>query len=123
MSFRQVLSTMLTLALLGLVAACGSQAGPAADQVEAALSEDTTTKASVAKETAPAAAEPQDASLTTETAAAKPTADKVALVKTGYKVGDRIPEFYVRPLDASKITSQQMLDGGRPVFLYFFETW
>ena len=73
--------------------------------------------------TTPAAAAAQAASWTAETTAGKPEADPVALVKPGYEVGDRIPEFYVRPLDESKITSQQMLDGGRPVFLYFFETW
>jgi hypothetical protein len=44
-------------------------------------------------------------------------------VKTGTKVGERLPEFSMRLTDGSTLTSEDLVTKGKPVFLYFFATW
>ena len=46
-----------------------------------------------------------------------------AEVKVGSSVGDRIPDFEIRLVDGSTVTSASLLSESRPVFLYFVATW
>jgi peroxiredoxin len=48
---------------------------------------------------------------------------RLSNIKTGTKVGERIPEFSMRLTDGSTLTSEDLVTEGKPVFLYFFATW
>ena len=44
-------------------------------------------------------------------------------MKVGTGVGEMPPDYYIQDLQHEKITSQDQLASGRPVFYYFFTTW
>ena len=44
-------------------------------------------------------------------------------VMVGTGVGEMPPDYYIQDLQHEKITSQDQLASGRPVFYYFFTTW
>lgn len=43
--------------------------------------------------------------------------------KIGHNVGDRAPDFTISFEDGAVQSSQELLDTGRPVFMFFFATW
>ncbi len=87
----QILAAVFLVGLLGIGPACSTQAPPAASGGEAAAS----------------SANPTLQSKTTD-------------VKIGTKVGQRVPEFTMRLTDRSQVTSGDLLENDKPVFLYFF---
>ena len=66
---------------------------------------------------------PTAPSLATEPSPAPPPPSPRASVKIGSSVGDRIPDFEMRLVDGSTVTSTSLLSESRPVFLYFLATW
>ena len=47
----------------------------------------------------------------------------VEVVEVGYEVGLRAPEFGMSLLDGSRVTASSIVDGGKPVLLYFHATY
>lgn len=47
----------------------------------------------------------------------------LAYTGTSTKTAPQSPAFAMSFVDGSKVTSDQLLGEGRPVFLYFFATW
>ena len=43
-------------------------------------------------------------------------------IEVGAEVGDRIPHFTLGLVDGVTISSEQLMDNGRPTFLFFFAT-
>ena len=43
-------------------------------------------------------------------------------IEVGAEVGDRIPHFTLGLVDGVTISSEQLMDDGRPTFLFFFAT-
>ena len=106
---------LAVLAMLILVAACGSEpveptAAPA--PTDTAVPQPT---AQQAPTTAPPTAAPP-----TETPA--PQADD-STPEVGIAVGNLAPDFKLRLADGSELTSAQLREEGRPVFLYFLTSW
>ena len=100
---------LAALALLTLVTACGSEP-----------------------------AEPTAAPAPTDTAVPQPTAQQATAVpptetpapqtgestpEVGINVGNLAPDFKLRLLDGSELTSAQLRGEGRPVLLYFLTSW
>ena len=50
-------------------------------------------------------------------------APEVEVVEVGYEVGLRAPEFGMSLLDGTKVTTSSIVDGGKPVLLYFHATY
>lgn len=48
---------------------------------------------------------------------------EVEAVEVGYEVGLRAPEFGMSLLDGSRVTTSSIVDGGKPVLLYFHATY
>ena len=48
---------------------------------------------------------------------------EVEVVVVGYQVGLRAPEFEMSLLDGSSVTTSSIVDGGKPVLLYFHATY
>ncbi len=48
---------------------------------------------------------------------------EVEVVEVGYEVGLRAPEFGMSLLDGSRVTTSSIVDGGKPVLLYFHATY
>ncbi len=48
---------------------------------------------------------------------------EVEVVEVGYQVGLRAPEFGMSLLDGSRVTTSSIVDGGKPVLLYFHATY
>ena len=48
---------------------------------------------------------------------------EVEAVEVGYQVGLRAPEFEMSLLDGSRVTTSSIVDGGKPVLLYFHATY
>jgi hypothetical protein len=44
-------------------------------------------------------------------------------INIGSNVGDRIPDFAIKLVDGSTVTSAELLAQRQPTFLFFFETW
>ena len=57
------------------------------------------------------------------TSSGSATESRSSNVKVGTRVGERVPEFAVRLADRSRLTSEDLVSTGKPVFLYFFTTW
>ena len=103
------------LALLVLGAACGSEP---AEPTAAPAPTDTAVPQPTAQQapaTAPATAVPP-----TETPA--PRADEPT-PEVGNAVGNLAPDFKLRLVDGSELTSAQLREEGRPVLLYFLTSW
>jgi hypothetical protein len=63
-------------------------------------------------------------SCTASTPAAPPAAAPAPVqVSIGHEVGDRIPSFEMGLADGSVVASAELLNEGRPVFLFFMATW
>ena len=48
---------------------------------------------------------------------------EVEVVEVGYQVGLRAPEFGMSLLDDSRVTTSSIVEGGKPVLLYFHATY
>ena len=106
---------LVVLALLILGAGCGSEpAEPTAAPAPTGTAVPQPT-AQQAPTTAPATAVP-----TTETPV--PQAGESA-PEVGINVGNLAPDFKLRLVDGSELTSAQLRDEGRPVLLYFLTSW
>lgn len=106
---------LAALALLILGTACGSEpAEPTAAPVptDTAVPQPT---AQQAQTTAPATAVPP-----TETPAPQTGESNL---EVGNAVGNLAPDFKLRLVDGSELTSAQLREEGRPVLLYFLTTW
>ena len=105
---------LAALALLVLGAACGSQfTGPApADTPVPQVTRTTPTP--------PATAIPPTPAPPTEPPA--PQAGE-STPEVGNAVGNLAPDFTLRLLDGSELTSTRLREEGRPVFLYFLTGW
>ncbi len=106
---------LATLSLLVLGTACGSE--PAEPTVAPAP-----TDTAVPQPTA------QQAPTTTPPTAAPPTETPAPQVdesapEVGIAVGNLAPDFKLRLQDGSELTSAQLREEGRPVFLYFLTSW
>lgn len=75
--------------------------------------------------TAPAAqtAESPPAVQKTIPDASSSSGSEVEVVEVGYEVGLRAPEFGMSLLDGSRVTTSSIVDGGKPVLLYFHATY
>lgn len=106
---------LAALALLTLVTACGSEpAEPAA----ATAPTDTAVPQPTAQQAptiAPATAVPPTETPAPQTGASTP--------EVGINVGNLAPDFKLRLVDGSELTSSQLREEGRPVLLYFLTTW
>ena len=51
------------------------------------------------------------------------SSSEVEVVEVGYQVGLRAPEFGMSLLDGSRVTTASIIDGGKPVLLYFHATY
>ena len=69
------------------------------------------------------AVESAAAPLPTASIAATKVEPQTDIVEVGYEVGMRAPEFGMSLLDGTKVTSSDLADDGRPVFLYFHATF
>ena len=107
-------ATILLMACLMAIAGCGASSETASDangaiparQQGASIAPSQTANPAPSASVAPA-----------------PTTKPVAEVKTGNSVGNRVPDFEIRLVDGSAVTSASLLSEGRPVFLFFFATW
>ncbi len=61
------------------------------------------------------------ASTPTTTATGTPTATPES--GPGYRVGERAPGFSFTTTDGQTVTLTSLLEEGRPVVLFFYETW
>jgi hypothetical protein len=106
---------LAVLALLVLGAACGSE--PAEPTAAPATTDTAVPQPTVqqAPTTTPPAPVPP-----TETPA--PQADE-STPEVGNAVGNLAPDFKLRLLDGSELTSMQLREEGRPVFLFFLTGW
>ncbi len=59
----------------------------------------------------------------TDVAPTVESAPQAQTVDVGYEVGMRAPEFGMSLLDGSKVTTSDLADEGKPVFLYFHATF
>ena len=48
---------------------------------------------------------------------------EVEVMEVGYQVGLRAPEFGMSLLAGSRVTTSSIVDGGKPVLLYFHATY
>jgi hypothetical protein len=64
-----------------------------------------------------------DESMTSQDGTDDDTAVYEPAVMVGTGVGEMPPDYYIQDLQHEKITSQDQLASGRPVFYYFFTTW
>ena len=106
---------LAVLALLILGAACGSEP---AEPMAAPAPSDTAVPQPTAQQaptTAPSTPVPP-----TETPA--PQAGE-STPEVGNAVGNLAPDFTLRLLDGSELTSAQLREEGRPAFLYFLTGW
>ena len=108
---------LAALALLVLGGACGSD--PVEPTAEPAPAD---TPAAQAAQPAP------DSTAITPPAPAPPTETPAAQAgestpEVGIAVGNLAPDFKIRLLDGSELTSAQLRDEGRPVLLYFLTSW
>ncbi len=71
---------------------------------------------SSAATTPPATAPSQETGLSPEPT---PTVE----LEVGGQVGNRAPEFTVKLADGSQATLASLLEGGKPLLLYFMATW
>ncbi len=108
---------LAALALLVLGAACGSEpTGPA--PADTPVPQMTRTAP-----TPPATAiPPTPAPTATPTETPAPQADE-STPEVGNAVGNLAPDFTLRLVDGSELTSAQLREEGRPVFLYFLTGW
>ena len=128
------------LLLMGIVLAVGTALGcgaaPASQTTDSASAPQSTVSAPTVK-TTESGSMPQttDSAPTTKAIerapAPQPTASVAAtksepqaeVVEVGYEVGMRAPEFGMSLLDGTKVTSSDLANEGRPVFLYFHATF
>ncbi len=108
-----VLLAVLSLLILG--AACGSEP---AEPTAAPAPTDTAVTQSTAQQT-PATAPPTPVP---PTEAPAPQVDD-STPEVGNAVGNLAPDFTLRFLDGSELTSMQLREEGRPVFLFFLTGW
>lgn len=95
------------VALLAIGAACGS--GSAPEETASATPIEVPATVTPAGAQVPAATDP-------------PTAGP-AEVKAGNRVGNRAPEYALSLADGGAVTSESIVSGNRPVFLFFLATW
>ena len=131
---RSELLKMAALAAvaIALFAACGTDAAsePPRREAQAQAPEPPTPGASqLPAVEAVAQAEPGPVrstavaeSPTTEPAEAESSPVPVA-AKTGAGVGDRVPEFELKLVDGSIVSSEELTGRERPVFLFFHASW
>ena len=106
---------LATLSLFVLGTACGSEP---AEPTAAPAPTDTAVPQPTVQQ-APTTAPPTSAP-PTETPA--PKADE-STPEVGIAVGNLAPDFKLRLADGSELTSAQLREEGRPVFLYFLTSW
>ena len=118
------------LPLLGLAAftvvllGCGT--APAAQTAEIETASVASKVASVntqPAESAPAANVLKSESSPQESTQAKESKPEPEVVEVGYKVGMQVPEFGMSLLEGNRVTSANLLEEGKPVFIYFHATW
>ena len=56
-------------------------------------------------------------------APAQTPASEAGAVRVGTAVGDRAPDFTLRLVEGTEVSSAGLLREQRPVFLFFFTTW
>lgn len=95
------------VALLAIGAACGSASAP--EETASATPIEVPATVTPAGAQVPAATDP-------------PTAGP-AEVKAGNRVGNRAPEYALSLADGGAVTSESIVSGNRPVFLFFLATW
>ena len=103
------------LAVLVLGTSCGSEP---AEPTAAPAPTDTAVPQPTAQQ-APTTA-PPTAAPPTETPA---TQASKSTPEVGIAVGNLAPDFKLRLADGSELTSAQLREEGRPVFLYFLTSW
>ena len=106
---------LATLSLFALGTACGSE--PAEPTAAPAPTDTAVPQPAV-----------QQAPITAPPTAAPPTETPVAQTgestpEVGIAVGNLAPDFKLRLADGSELTSAQLREEGRPVFLYFLTSW
>ena len=121
-SLLLALGIILTAAIaLGCGAAPASQStdgAPATKAVESAPVSQPATSAATVKTT-----ESAPALQPTAPVAAAKVETQTDVVEVGYEVGMRAPDFGMSLLDGTKVTSSDLANEGRPVFLYFHATF
>lgn len=106
---------LAALALLILGTACGSEP---AEPTAAPVPTDTAVPQPTAQQaptTAPATAVPPTETPASQTGGSTP--------EVGINVGNLAPDFKLRLVDGSELTSAQLREEGRPVLLYFLTSW
>ena len=103
------------LSLFGLGTACGSE--PAEPTAAPAPTDTAVPQATVQQAPTTAPATPVPPTETPAPQAGEPTPE------VGNAVGNLAPDFKLRLVDGSELTSAQLREEGRPVLLYFLTTW
>ena len=110
------------LLLLGIIMTAamglGCGAAPASQTTDSASTPQPSVSAPATKAVESAAA-PQPTASIADTKS-EPQAD---IVEVGYEVGMRAPEYGMSLLDGSKVTSSDLVNEGKAVFLYFHATF
>ena len=135
MSVRFPLVLLLGIVLTAVVA-LGCGAAPASQSTDSASAPQPSASAPTTKATeSPSASQPSASVTTVKTTESPPapqptaavTAAKVETqadtVEIGYEVGMLAPDFGMSLLDGTKVTSSDLTDEGKPVFLYFHATF
>ena len=114
---------------------CGA-AAPASQSTDSAPAPQTSASVTTVKTTDSAPTSQPSTSITTvKTTDSAPVSEPTAsvavtkvepqadIVEIGYEVGMRAPEFGMSLLDGTKVTSSDLANEGKPVFLYFHATF
>ena len=123
------LIVVAALAILSCAPAQEAQAGTSVSDESSLPTNDDSPSESVSQ----AAAEESPASTTQvddvvsvsadEADPAEDAAEQPVVIEIGTDVGQHVPEFYILDQEFNKITSEEILSRGRPVFLHFFTLW
>ena len=109
------------LTYVWLVAACGAEAPGDLGQPGAVAAERVPTPTTASAKATTAATASPAAAVAPEAASAAEA--QTAPAKVGHREGDRAPEFSMRLAGGKTLTSAELLDAGRPMFLFFWATW
>ena len=135
MSVRFSLVLLLGIILTAVVA-LGCGAAPASQSTDSASAPQPSVSTPITKATEIPPASQPSASVTTVKTTESPAAPQPTVavasakvepqadtVEVGYEVGMLAPDFGMSLLDGTKVTSSDLADDGKPVFLYFHATF